>query len=92
MDPVLSNDDLCEAKEVENCLLHFCGDPQTVDVIFRTIISVNQLSIYGAVADMCDELASRISDCSESTGRPAAEDTTETMVVPTDCRHRPNDC
>ena len=32
---------------------HFCGDPQIVEVIFRTRISVNQLSIYGAAADMC---------------------------------------
>ena len=45
--------------------IHFCGDEKTVEVVLRTIISVNQLSIYGAVADMCDELACRISDCSE---------------------------
>ena len=32
---------------------HFCADGETVD--FRTIISVNQLSIYGAVSDMCEE-------------------------------------
>ena len=45
--------------------IHFCGDDKIVEVVLRTIISVNQLSIYGAVADMCDELACRISDCSE---------------------------
>ena len=38
-------------------------------MVLRTIISVNQLSIYGAVEDMCDELACRISDCSERTGK-----------------------
>ena len=59
-------------------------DPDTLEVVLRTIISVNQLSVYGAVADMCDELASRISDCSESTGRLVDEDKSETMVVPTD--------
>ena len=32
---------------------HFCGDPETVEVVFPTIISVNLLSIYGAVADIC---------------------------------------
>ena len=32
--------------------IHFCGDDETADVVFRTIISVNQLSIYGAVADI----------------------------------------
>ena len=49
--------------------IHFCGDDKTVEVVLRTIISVNQLSIYGAVEDMCDELACRISDCSERTGK-----------------------
>ena len=29
---------------------------------FFALISVNQLSVCGAVADMCDELASRISE------------------------------
>ena len=33
---------------------------------------------------MCDELPSRISDRSESTGRPGAEDKSVIMVVPTD--------
>ena len=36
--------------------MHFCGDLQTVVVIFRTINFVNQLSIYGAVAEKCEEL------------------------------------
>ena len=30
---------------------HFCGDEDTAEVVLRTIISVNQLSVYGAVAD-----------------------------------------
>ena len=38
------------------------GDHNTVEVVLRTIISVNQLSIYGAVADMCDELACSVTD------------------------------
>ena len=46
---------------------HFCGDDNTAEVDLGTIISVNQLSIHGAVADICDELAWRISGCSEST-------------------------
>ena len=51
---------------------------------FRTIISVNQLRVYGAVADMCDELASRISGCSASTGRSVTQDKSETLVAPTE--------
>ena len=29
--------------------IHFCGDEGTIETVFRTIIAVNQLSIYGAV-------------------------------------------
>ena len=34
----------------------FNGSEETVELILRTVISVNQLSIYGAVADLCKEL------------------------------------
>ena len=32
--------------------IHHCADPGTSEIVFGTIISVNQLSLYGAVADM----------------------------------------
>ena len=35
--------------------LQFCADVDTIETVFRTIISVNQLSIYGAVSDLCEE-------------------------------------
>ena len=35
--------------------IHFSADQDTVDTIYRIILSVNQLSIYGAVAATCDE-------------------------------------
>ena len=35
--------------------IHFCADGETVETVSRTIISVNQLSLYGAVAEMCEE-------------------------------------
>ena len=35
--------------------IHFCADGETVETVFRTIISVNQLSIYGTVSDLCEE-------------------------------------
>ena len=44
-----------KAKEEENYLKHFCADGDTIETVFRTIISVNQLSIYGAVSDVCEE-------------------------------------
>ena len=34
----------------------FNGSEETVELILRTVISVNQLSIYGAVADLCKKL------------------------------------
>ena len=46
--------------------IHFCADGDTIETVFRTIISVNQLSIYGAVSDVCEEY----STCQTSTGRP----------------------
>ena len=38
--------------------IHFTADPDTVDTIYRIILSVNQLSVYGAVAAVCEEFES----------------------------------
>ena len=46
--------------------IHFSADPDTVDTIYRIILSVNQLSIYGAVAAICDEYEGH----PDSTGEP----------------------
>ena len=46
--------------------VHFCADGDTIETVVRTIISVNQLSIYGAVSDVCEEYGT----CQTSTGRP----------------------
>ena len=35
--------------------IHFAADEPTIETIFRIILSVNQLSVYGAVAAICDE-------------------------------------
>ena len=35
--------------------IHFGADLETIKTVFRTIISVNQLSLYGAVAQTCGE-------------------------------------
>ena len=64
---------------------HCSADVVTVALIFRTIISVNQLSFYGAVSDWCGELAQRFSDCSlVRTGKPVAKDKSEAMMAPAD--------
>ena len=35
--------------------IHYSADLETIQTVFRTIASVNQLSLYGAVAEMCEE-------------------------------------
>ena len=44
----------------------FCADGDTIETVLRTIISVNQLSIYEAVSDLCEEYGT----CQTRTGRP----------------------
>ena len=61
--------------------IHFSGSDETVEVILRTIISVNQLSVYGAVAEMCEELAWEISRNSMGTEKPVAPEKLETVVM-----------
>ena len=35
--------------------IHCAADLETIETIFRIIVSVNQLSLYGAAAEMCEE-------------------------------------
>ena len=35
--------------------IHFAAVQETIQTIFRIIVSANQLSLYGAVAEMCEE-------------------------------------
>ena len=46
--------------------IHFAADQDTIDTIYRIILSVNQLSVYGAVAAICEEFE----DHQERTGQP----------------------
>ena len=46
--------------------VHFTADQDTVDTIYRIILSVNQLSVYGAVAATCEEFE----DHQDRTGQP----------------------
>ena len=38
--------------------IHFAADQETIETIFRIIVSANRLSLYGAVANMCEECES----------------------------------
>ena len=46
--------------------IQFTADVDTVDTIYRIILSVNQLSVYGAVAAICEEFE----DHQDRTGQP----------------------
>ena len=63
--------------------IHFCADQGTIETVFRTIISVNQLSIYGAVSDsyVCDEYRA----CQARTGRPVLGRTIWPIVWASKC-------
>ena len=59
---------------------HFCGDYDKVQVLFRTIVSVSKLSIYGAVADLCEEFIPPLA----ITGGPVVMEKSESLVPPVD--------
>ena len=46
--------------------IHFSAEPDTIDTIYRIVLSVNQLSVYGAVAAICDEFVGQ----PDNTGEP----------------------
>ena len=59
--------------------IHFCADGDTIGTVFRTIVSVHQLSIYGAVSDLCDEY--RI--CQARAERLVLAEQSDPLFVPT---------
>ena len=59
--------------------IRFCADEGTIETVFRVIISVNQLSIYGAVSDLCEEFKS----CHVRTGRLVLVGQSDPLFVPT---------
>ena len=38
--------------------IHYAADLETIETIFRIIVSANQLNLYGAVAEICEEYES----------------------------------
>ena len=58
--------------------IHFCADGDTIETVFRTMISVNQLSIYGAVSDLCE----KYSACQARTVRPVLAGQSDPLFEP----------
>ena len=59
---------------------HFCADGDTIETVFRTIISVNQLSMYGAVSELCEEY----NGCRTRTGRLVVSEQSDPLFVSAD--------
>ena len=58
--------------------IHFSADGDTIETVFRTIVSINQLSIYGAVLDVCEEY----STCQTRTERPVLSAQCDQLFAP----------
>ena len=65
--------------------IHFCAGEGTIETVFRPLISVNQLSIYGAVSDLCDECKS----CHVRTGRLVLVGQSDPLFVTTSVMKTP---
>ena len=58
--------------------IHFAAVQETIETIFRIIVSANQLSLYGAVAEMCEEYES----LHDRSGRPDVGGQSSSSFVP----------
>ena len=58
--------------------IHFCADEGTIETVFRTIVVVNQVRIYGAVSDLCDEYSA----CQARTVRPVLTEQSDQLCEP----------
>ena len=59
--------------------IHFCADGRMIENVFRTIISVHQFSIYGAVSELCEEYEA----CRVRTVRIVLAGQSDSLFVPT---------
>ena len=57
--------------------IHFAADQETIEIIYRIIVSVNQLSLYGTVAEICEEHET----LHERTGRPVVLEQSSSSIV-----------
>ena len=58
--------------------IHFCADEGPIETVFRTTISVYQLSMYGAVSKLCEECKT----CHVRTGRLVLAGQSDPLFVP----------
>ena len=58
--------------------IHFATDQETIETFFRMIVSANQPSLHGAVAEICEEYVS----LHERTGKPVVGGQSSSSFVP----------
>ena len=58
--------------------IHFATVQETIQTVFRTFVSANQLSLYGAVAEMCKEYEI----IHDRTGQPVVRRQSSSSFVP----------
>ena len=58
--------------------IHYCAEGDTIETVFRTIISVYQLNNNGAVSDLCEEY----STCQTCTRRPVLAEQSDPLFAP----------
>ena len=58
--------------------IHFCADGDTIETVLRVIISVNQLSIYRAISDLCEQYSA----CKTRTERPVLAGQSDPLFEP----------
>ena len=59
--------------------IHFNDSDENIQLLLRTVISANQLSVYGGTTGLCNELSENL----RASGKPEAPDHLETMEIPT---------
>ena len=69
--------------------IHYCADLETIETIFRIMVSINQLSLYGAVAEMCEEYET----LHDRTGQPVVGgQSSSSLVLSVIKTEVPSDC
>ena len=58
--------------------IHYCADLETIETFFRIVVSANQLSLYGAIAEMCVEYET----LHDRTGQPVVGGQSSSSFVP----------
>ena len=66
-----------QSKGHEKLSIHYAADLETIETIFRIIVSANQLSLYGAIAEICEEYET----LHERTGRPVVMGQSSSSLV-----------